>query len=144
MRLKLKKKIDWESGMSETISFLLLFPFILACMYIMLYAMQTSYVRQSLQYTAYCATRAAVVYDNYDDGCRKAEEVINRALPVGRMGIQNTEYSLNSVSESGTRWSKGVLKEGVLTAEIKSIIPFQGLKHRTVSASVTMIVERPF
>ena len=91
------KQIDWESGMSESISFLLLFPFVLTCMYIMFYAMQTSYVRQSLQYTVYCATRAAVVYDNYDDGVAKANEVVDKALPHGRMGITWTQYTLSLI-----------------------------------------------
>ena len=96
------KQIDWESGMSESISFLLLFPFVLTCMYIMFYAMQTSYVRQSLQYTVYCATRAAVVYDNYDDGVAKANEVVDKALPHGRMGIKMVKRCFKGRNTSGT------------------------------------------
>ena len=137
------KQINWESGMSESISFLLLFPFVLTCMYIMFYAMQTSYVRQSLQYTTYCATRAAVVYDNYDDGVAKAREVVDKALPYGRMGITWTQYTLTGVGSNGERWSKGVLKEGTLQAQIKSVLPYQGMRYRTVNASIIMMVERP-
>lgn len=141
MRLK---NIDWESGMTESISFILLFPFVLACMYIMFYAMQTSYVKQTLQYTVYCATRAAVVYDNYDDGVEKARQVVEMALPAGRMGLTSVKYTLDSVhGNGGAGWQKGVLKEGKLEADFKSIIPFQGMNNRTVQASIIMIVENP-
>lgn len=141
--MKRLKKIDWESGISESIAFISIFPFVIACLYLMFYAMQTSYVKQSLQFASYGATRASVVNVDYEDAMEAANSIVNNALPNGYMGISESYFSLDTVEGYATDWKKGNLRKGTVTVSIKSIIPFKGTMPREISAYTIMMIERP-
>lgn len=140
---KLKDKKFWEKGTGEFISFLILLPVVAISFLILIYIMQVSLTAQSLSYTVYSATRAAVVSESEAQARTNAEAITKRCLPKGYMSIKNASWDYEVVDGDPSVWVKGNLIEGKVTLTSHTISIFGINPEKEFTASVICMVERP-
>lgn len=151
-----KKKINWKKGSSELISMTICLPLLLFIIYAMVGVIQLGLMRQTLEYTVYASTRAAVVCDNPTDAQLQARNIAVTTLANTTFGgdIDNIQVNLKLVggtsqtsgpsasehSMDGIRWEKGAL----LQCEI--VVPmfnFSILGKDSMRTTLFMMVEKP-
>lgn len=151
-----KKKINWKKGSSELISMTICLPLLLFIIYAMVGVIQLGLMRQTLEYTVYASTRAAVVCDNPTDAQLQARNIAVTTLANTTFGgdIDNIQVNLKLVggtsqasgagasasSMNGIRWEKGAL----LQCEI--VVPmfnFSILGKDSMRTTLFMMVEKP-
>lgn len=135
-----KKK---RKGASETVTFLLLLPILIIAFTFLIYVMQLSLTAQALSYTAYNATRAAVVSETEEQARENANAVAMKCLPSGYMNISNPRWDF--VTEDGEEniWVKGKIIRGTVRLNTRLMLPFGGIGNKEMAASVVSMVERP-
>lgn len=152
----MKKKINWKKGSSELISMTICLPLLLFIIYAMVGVIQLGLMRQTLEYTVYASTRAAVVCDNPTDAQIQARNTAVTTLENTTFGgdVDNIQVNLKLVGGTsqaggtgasasamdGIRWEKGAL----LQCEI--VVPmfnFSILGKDSMRTTLFMMVENP-
>lgn len=139
------KEIEWEDGASEVIAFMFIFPLIIFAFLLIIYGMQLSLTAQTLQYSTYSATRAAVISENESTAIDNANAIIDNCMPEGYMNISDANFTYEYVE--GNHWLKGNIIKGTVTLNTKLLIPFSRFTndngYATLHSSICMMIERP-
>lgn len=142
--VKRLRKIKWDEGVSEMLSFVIVVPFVVLLICSILSAEQISAEKQKLTYAAYVVGRAAVVCENEEYAEARTDAMMqelygndfvdggfqNSLKPA--QGCSDTYYSLELVGD-GTEWQKGNMVKCTVYRYITPLMPFtSGYRESTI------------
>jgi Flp pilus assembly protein TadG len=139
------KKVSWKRGNGELLGFTICLPLLMFMFCGLIMATQLGLAKQSLEYAAYSAARAAVVQESFAQA-QNAADLMAADAAVGTFGVKNVTAELEVVSgrldyaAGSVRWEKGSLLKTVVRVDINTIAPFPDSE---LSTEITMMVERP-
>lgn len=144
--METRKKIQWDSGLSEILSFALLVPYIVLMLTAIIAAIHISSVEQKLSYAAYSVCRSAVICENkeyaQDRSAALMKEMYGKKYiqsgfdtkvnTDGKYNDGDTFYTLELVGDNAT-WAKGNMIKCTIYQYVDSSVPFtSGFRAETI------------
>ena len=147
--MKIIKKVKWDEGASEILSFAVIIPFILFLISAIISSAQVSIVKQRLTVFSYSACRAAVVCEDESYAEDRADAVLDEIygylfidggynFNVPSTASNNNVYYTMELIGNNPTWVKGKMVRLTVYQYITPIMPFtEGYR----SESVVMMIE---
>lgn len=136
--MRILNKLKWRKG-GELIAFAIVIPMIMFVFCALIMASQLGIARQSIEYTAYSAARAAVICESQDQAQLAAEMILDE-MTNDISGIEQGSAKVTIQNYMGTVWQKGGLIKCTVTAKVNNISFWPDSE---VTADITMMIERP-
>lgn len=151
MRIKLKKIENKKGG--DILGFAMILPALCIMIFAIIVIAQLCICRQSIEYSNYSGSRAAVICDTYADATVALDSVAKSTLQSSSFGVKSSDVTTSIKLVAGTsanpgdmnaseniRWEKGSMAQCIVTVNIKKIF---AIGPDTMQSVMFVMVERP-
>ena len=134
-------------GSSEILGFMSTLPILTFLIVAVISIYQNGLVMENLEYTAYCACRAAVVCEDKKTAEYKAELAANESMrytnamyTMPKGASKMTKLEIITADDKESNWKKGNYIRCTVTVHVDTMTPFVSGEK---TSAIVMMIERP-